>query len=185
MLGEPQPEWELAGGRLGHALRHHRDRFEDKSAFSMDWYYPVLGGAVQGPAGLESLGPRWDDFVRPGYGARCVETNPWFTGAETCELVMALDALGDHERALSLFRDMQRLRADSGAYWTGVVIEADRGDVFWPVEHTTYTAAAVILAADALGATYGAATAGSGIMRGETLPALAELGCDCADVVSR
>ncbi len=50
VMDEPQPEWELAGGRLGHALREHRDQFLDKSTFSMDWYYPVLGGAVRGAA---------------------------------------------------------------------------------------------------------------------------------------
>ena len=47
LMDDPQPEWELAGGRLGHALREHRDLFLDKSEFSMDWYYPVLGGAVR------------------------------------------------------------------------------------------------------------------------------------------
>ncbi len=31
LMDEPQPEWELAGGRLGHALREHRDLFLDKS----------------------------------------------------------------------------------------------------------------------------------------------------------
>ena len=31
LIDEPQPEWELAGGRLGHALREHRDLFLDKS----------------------------------------------------------------------------------------------------------------------------------------------------------
>ena len=51
LVGEPQPAWELAGGRLGHALREHRDLFLDKGTFSMDWYYPVLGGAVRGDAG--------------------------------------------------------------------------------------------------------------------------------------
>ena len=51
LVDEPQPEWELAGGRLGHALREHRDLFLDKRTFSMDWYYPVLGGAVRGEAG--------------------------------------------------------------------------------------------------------------------------------------
>jgi hypothetical protein len=41
--------------------------------------------------------------------------------------------------------------------------------VHWPVEHTTYTAAAVILAVDALGEVAGHSTAGSGIMRGTSL----------------
>ena len=57
----------------------------------------------------------------PGLGIRCVDTNPWVTGAETCELVLALDTLGDRDRALRLLRDMQHLRDDDGAYWTGYV----------------------------------------------------------------
>jgi len=180
LLDDPQPEWELAGGRLGHALREHPDLFEDKSTYSMDWYYPVLGGAVRGRAAFELLDSRWDDFVVPGMGIRCVDTNPWVTGAETCELVMALDTLGDHRRALQLLSDMQFLRGEDGKYWTGWVFG---DDVHWPHEHTTYTAAAVILAVDALGETHGHSTAGSGIMRGTSLaPHFAELmlECECA-----
>ncbi|MGA8255191.1 MAG: prenyltransferase [Nocardioides sp.] len=190
LLGDPQPEWELAGGRLGHAIREHRDLFADKSTYSMDWYYPVLGGAVRGPEALELLAPRWDDFVVPGLGIHCVDTNPWVTGAETCELAMALDAIGDRERALTLLADMQHLRGENGAYWTGWVYEGEPKNVFWPVEHTTYTAAAVILAADALGETYGHSSPGSGIMRGTSLaPHFTELalecGCESADSVAR
>jgi hypothetical protein len=185
LLGDPQPEWELAAGRLGHAVRRHRDQFADKSRFSMDWYYPVLGGAVRGRDGSELLAPRWSDFVTPGYGVRCVDDTPWVTGAETCELAMALDALDDHARALTVYADMQHLRHESGAYWTGVVYgDAEKGDVFWPVEQTTYTAAAVILATDALGSTFGTATPGAGIMRGDSLPAVPELSVDCDCLVS-
>ncbi len=181
LMDEPQPEWELAVGRLGHALRTHRDLFLDKSTFSMDWYYPVLGGAVRGDAARALLDSRWDDFVVPGFGIRCVDTNPWVTGAETCELALALDAVGDRDRATALVRDMQHLRADDGGYWTGYVF--DDGAI-WPVEHTTYTAAAVILAVDALSAT----TPGSDIFRGSSLPldhpALA-LECGCEDATAR
>ncbi|MEI2712961.1 MAG: prenyltransferase [Nocardioides sp.] len=180
LLGEPQPEWELAGGRLGHALREHRDRFLDKSEFSMDWYYPVLGGAVRGQAAQRLLESRWDEFVMPGLGARCILPNAWVTGAETCELVMSLDAIGDRERALQLFADMQHLRHENGSYWTGSVHPEG---VNWPVEQTTYTAAAMILAADALSLS----TPGATIMRGTTLaPDFGELGlacgCERADV---
>ena len=176
LVDDPQPEWELAGGRLGHALREHRDRFLDKSTFSMDWYYPVLGGAVRGRAGHDLVATRWDDFVVPGLGIRCVDTNPWVTGAETCELVMALACLDD-PRALTLYADMQHLRHEDGSYWTGYVYP---DGVFWPHEQTTYTAAAVILAADELSGT----TPGSRIMRGDSLaPHFAEIGleCGCAD----
>lgn len=187
LIDEPQPEWELAGGRLGHAVREHRDLFLDKATFSMDWYYPVLGGAVRDATAWGMLENRWDDFVVPGMGIRCVDTNPWVTGAETCELVMALDAIGDHRRARQLFEDMQHLRHENGSYWTGWVIG---DDVYWPHEQTTYTAAAVILAADALGETYGHSTPGSGIMRGTSLaPHFAQIalecGCASADSVSR
>lgn len=177
LLDDPQPEWELTGGRLGHALRDHRDLFLDKSTYSMDWYYPVLGGAVRGSAGFALLATRWDEFVVPDLGIKCVDTNPWVTGAETCELAMALDALGDQRRALQLIADMQHLRADDGKYWTGWVY----GDeVNWPDEWTTYTAAAVILAVDALGETHGHSTAGSGIMRGTSLaPHFSELALEC------
>jgi hypothetical protein len=191
LLDDPQPEWELAGGRLGHAVRRHRDRFADKATYSMDWYYPVLGGAVRGDDGRALVEARWDDFVVPGLGACCVDTNPWVTGAETCELVMALDALGDHDRALRLLADVQHLRHESGGYWTGWVYDDGTGenenpDVYWPVEHTTYTAAAVILAVDALGEVAGHATPGSGIMRGTSLPAFEELAleCECASAAA-
>ena len=175
LMDEPQPEWELAGGRLGHAVRRHRDLFADKATFSMDWYYPILGGAVRGDDAVELIRSRWDDFVVPGLGIRCLDTNPWVTGAETCELVMALAAIGEQERALRLFADMQHLRHESGGYWTGYVFP---DDVNWPEEQTTYTAAAVVLAADELSRT----TSGSAIMRGDSLPVLDEIALECSCV---
>jgi hypothetical protein len=173
LVGDPQPGWELAGGRLAHALREHRDLFLDKSEYSMDWYYPVLGGAVRGKAGHALIASRWDTFVEEGLGIRCVSRNPWVTGAETCELVLALDALDDRGRAVRLLTDMQHLRHDDGSYWTGFVFPEN---VNWPGEQTTYTAAAVILAVDALSLT----TSGATIMRGTTLAApFAEIGLEC------
>lgn len=176
LIGEPQPEWELAGGRLGHALRRHRDLFLDKSEFSMDWYYPVLGGAVRGAEAVALLEEGWSTFVEPGLGIRCVAPNPWVTGAETCELVMALDAVGERERALEQYAAMQHLRDTEGRYWTGYVWP---DEVNWPAEHTSYTAAAVVLAADELSRT----TPGGGIMSGESLaPRFEEMpvSCGCA-----
>ncbi|RJL25142.1 prenyltransferase [Bailinhaonella thermotolerans] len=146
-LGEPQPDWEVAADRLGHVLVAHPEAFADKSRFSMDWYYPILGGALRGPDAEKRLAGEWDTFVVPGLGCRCVSDQPWVTGAETCELVLALDALGDRERALRLFTWMQHLRHEDGGYWTGWQY-ANRKH--YPHERSGYTAAAVILAADAL-----------------------------------
>ncbi len=183
LVADPQPEWELACARLGHAVREHRQVFLDKSTFSMDWYYPVLGGAVRGQDACALLDSRWEEFVVAGLGVRCVDTNPWVTGAETCELVMTLEAVGRHDDARRLFADVQHLRHDDGAYWTGLVYPEG---VNWPVEHTTYTAAAVLLAADALSD----ATAGADIMRGRTLPPVfdepgEDCGCRSAERITR
>lgn len=173
LVDEPQPEWELAAGRLGHALTEHEDRFEPKTRFSMDWYYPVLGGAVRGSRAQERFAARWADFVVDGLGIRCVDDQPWVTGAETCELVLALDAAGDRDRARDLLAAMQHLRDPNGSYWTGYVY-ADA--VRWPGECSTWTAAAVVLAVDALSRT----TPGSDIFRGTSLPwPFAEIGLEC------
>lgn len=162
-LGHSQPEWEVALGRLAHVLRHHPEAFVPKRRFSMDWYYPVLGGALRGSAGSERIALRWSEFVVDGLGIRCVADRPWVTGAETCELVLALDAIGDRRAATDLFAAMQHLRDPDGSYWTGLVYSDGKR---WPVERTTWTAAAVVLAADALSAT----TPGNGIFRAEDLP---------------
>ncbi|GAA5041304.1 hypothetical protein HNP84_002384 [Thermocatellispora tengchongensis] len=149
-VGDPQPDWELAADRLGHVLAAHPEAFADKSRFSMDWYYPVLGGAVRGAAARERIAAEWDTFVVPGLGVRCVSDQPWVTGAETCELVLTLDALGERERALELFADMQHLRHEDGSYWTGWQFVNHK---HFPHERSSYTAAAVVLAADALAGT--------------------------------
>jgi hypothetical protein len=156
LLGDPQPDWELAVTDLGLALRTRPEAFADRSRFSMDWYYPVLGGALTGSAARDRLAGSWDSFVVPGLGTRCVSDRPWVTGAETCELTLALAAAGQPDAATEQLAAMQHLRDDEGAYWTGLVF-AD--GVRWPVERTTWTAAAVVLAADALAG----ATAASGL----------------------
>src|SRR3712207_380477 len=94
LVGRPQPEWELAAGLLQHAVAQHPEVFLDKTRFSMDWYYPVLGGAVRGAAAAERLADRWDEFVVPEVGCRCVADRPWVTGAETAELCLTLAAVG-------------------------------------------------------------------------------------------
>ena len=147
LLAEPQPDWELAVADLGSALRTRPEAFADRSRFSMDWYYPVLAGAVTGTPADDRLAGGWDRFVVPGLGARCVADRPWVTGAETCELALALAAAGRPDAAREQLAAMQHLRDDDGGYWTGLVFT---DGVRWPVERTTWTAAAVVLAADAL-----------------------------------
>lgn len=175
-LGDPQPDWELAADQLGHVLLAHPEAFADKSRFSMDWYYPILGGAVRGTWARQRLAEEWDTFVVPGLGARCVSDQPWVTGAESCELVLTLDALGERERALALFADIQHLRHEDGSYWTGWQFVNER---HFPHERSAYTAAAVVLAADALSRT----TPGSGVFRDagdQEARIIGECGCERA-----
>ena len=154
-LADPQPDWELAADQLAHAVARHPEAFADKSRFSMDWYYPVLGGPVRGEGAREHLDARWDTYVVPNLGVRCVSDEPWVTAAETAELAITLEAVGDPSGALDLLDRIQLLRSDDGAYWTGWQYLTKR---HYPDEQSSYTAAAIVLAADALcGATGGSA----------------------------
>lgn len=176
---EAQPDWELAAGTLGHALVAHPERFAPRDRYSMDWYYPILGGALRGDAARARIDAGWDAFVVPGLGLRCVQDRPWVTGAETCELVLSLCALGEHAKAATLFADMQHLRDHDGSYWTGYVYP---DDARWPEERTTWTSGAVLLA-DAVLAGQPVTTE---VFGGEDLPVspaeFPRCGEECADL---
>ena len=147
LADDPQPDWELAADKLAELIGAHPEAFADKSRFAMDWYYPVLGGAVRGAAAAARLEAGWDTFVVPGLGVRCVSDQPWVTGAETCELVLALDACGLRAQAEAMFATTAHLRHPDGSYWTGWQY-ANRAH--FPAERSSWTAASVVLAADAL-----------------------------------
>ena len=135
----------------------------------MDWYYPILGGVLRGEPAQARVAAFWDTFVVPGRGVRCVSDQPWVTAAETCELVMALDAIGETERALELFTWVQFLRHDDGSYWCGMNFDDDRFDrpgEYFTADQPTWNSAAVVLAAHALGGEGPTA----GLFRGEGLP---------------
>lgn len=168
-LGQERPDWEFAAGRLAHAVAHEPAAFAPKDEFAMDWYYPVLAGALTGEAALRRMEGWWSVFVMEGRGVRCVSTGEWVTAAETAECVLALDALGLDEPALELFTWAQALRHDDGSYWTGMVYPEEV--TYPPLERSSYTAGAMVLAADALSRT----TRASGIFRGEGLPSHLDL----------
>jgi hypothetical protein len=154
-LGHDRPEWGIARTRLAQVLRGDHGEFHDAPVpqppghFGMDWYYPVLGGALRGTAAREHLAADHEFWVRDGLGCRCVAVRPWFTVAETCELAIALDACGQTDRARDLLGWARLRRDDDGGYWTGTVL-VNGSRVIWPEERPTWTAATVVLAADAL-----------------------------------
>jgi len=143
--------WKSARKNLGAALLDHPQCFdqtwESKARFAMDWFYPVLTGVIQGKQAIRHLDERWEEFVVNELGCRCVNDEPWVTVAESCELVMALMSAGQEQKARKVFSWLMNFREDDGSYWTGYVYP---DQLMWPEERPTWTAGAVLLAADAL-----------------------------------
>ena len=150
-LGHERPDWELSAARLAHVIAHEPDAFAPKHRWAMDWYYPVLTGVVGGDEGRERLAARFDVFVDDGRGVRCVNDRPWITVAETCECALAHLAVGDRDTAERLFAWTAQYRHDDGRYWTGTVYPDEAR--FPAGERSTYTAASVVLCADAMSGT--------------------------------
>lgn len=151
ILGNSSQKHTGAIEAIREALLQKPFRFDrtwpSKSRFAMDWYYPVLSGVVTGDAAKTLIESRYREFVEPGLGCRCVTDEPWTTTAETCELVLALLAIGEREQAQALLQGLAPLQADAGGYWMGwQSVE----NLYWPQERPSWTAAAVILALDAV-----------------------------------
>jgi hypothetical protein len=150
-LGHDSGGWQRAHANLGEAIRGKPERFDrtwpSKANFSMDWYYPVLAGAVRGEPARRRIASRWAEFVVDGRGCRCVLGEPWVTIAEGCELAIALAVIGDLEGARAMFQLQHQWRDDTHAYWMGFQYAEN---VPWPVEKPAWTAGAAILAADAI-----------------------------------
>jgi len=168
LVGQDRPDWELAAVNLADVIRHDPRAFEPKHRWAMDWYYPVLAGVVTGAGGRGRLARDWDRFVLGGLGVRCVDNEPWVTAAETAECALAHLAAGDIDTAHQLLTWTRAHRQSDGSYVTGIVYP--RGVTFPDGERSAYTAAAVILAADALSGASGA----SGLFLGEHLPAVVD-----------
>lgn len=175
-IGRDRPDWELAAGRLRHAIAYRPDRFEPKDRFAMDWYYPVLSGALEPAQGSDRIDERWSELVIEGRGVRCVADRSWVTSAETAECAMALLTVGRHRQAATLLAWVQDQRCPDGSYMTGLVYPQRSS---FPFEETSsYSAAAMILAVDALEASGPA----SGLFLGRSLPAGRTLDLDAESV---
>ena len=122
--------------RCGHAIRRHPERFLDKGRYSMDWYYPVLGGALtrrrgQGPY-RGGLGPL--RRARPRRALRRAQpvgdrrrerpNSPWRSGRWASPT-----ARWRSSSRIQHLRDRGR-----GLYWTGYVFEDD-GDLARGTHH--------------------------------------------------
>lgn len=160
------PRWQRVRQGLGQALRQKPWRFDrtwpSKQRYAMDWFYPVLCGVYLQTEAKQRLSSRWEDFVLPDLGCLCVDDQPWITVAESCELVLALLAADQYSQAARVFSWLHHSRDQQGAYWTGF---QEKLGIYWPREKPTWTAAAVLLAADALAG----ATAAADLFTGQAI----------------
>jgi len=155
LIGLDRAAWRVAADAMSATIRDEIDRhpespssFEPKTRWAMDWYYPVLTGALRGEQAKTRLADRWETFAMEGCGIRCVSDEPWVTASETAECAIAFAAIGDLSTAADLLRWTRTHRRADGSYWTGVVYPER---VMFPFdEHTSYTAAALLLAVDAI-----------------------------------
>lgn len=147
-LGLEKPQWEEGCQKLTKVLQTTPDAFAPKERWAMDWYYPVLTGVLRGESGINHLKGKSEIFEIESKGIRCVSDRPWVTTAETCECAMAYQGVGNTAHAISLFEQIQDYRNEDGRYLTGMVYP---DYVSFPEdEHSTYSAAAVIITADSL-----------------------------------
>ena len=144
-LGHGSRRWEKARVKVAHAIAEHPlEFFAEKQRWAMDWYYPILGGVVRGERAEAQLKSRWDEFVIPDSGVRCVNDHPWVTTGETAEAAIACLKAGSRRAGIELLEATRILRHDDGSYWTGLHVPMR---VWFPEgERTAYSAAAVILA---------------------------------------
>lgn len=147
-LGIRREDWKAAALKLKAAIGRGYHLFNiAKSHYSMDWFYPVLCGAITGDEARKRLDQYWKKFVAEGMGVLCVSNRPWVTIAETCELVLALAATGNYKIAEIVFNWMHERRFEDGTYWCGFTYP---DMVIWPEEKITWTNGVFLMAADAL-----------------------------------
>jgi len=148
ILGQPVPQWRQALIKLGHVIRHKPHLFNmTKSRYAMDWFYPMLVGALTGIDAQKRIDRYWKKYVVEDRGVRCVFDEPWVTIAETSELVIALAAIGNLELAKIVFSWINHRQYEDGSFWCGFTCP---DLVIWPEEKITWTNAVALMAADAI-----------------------------------
>ncbi len=148
ILGEKMPEWQTAILKIRESIENRPHSFNiSKSRFSMDWFYPVLSGALTGEKAQQRIDKYWKKFIIEGQGVRCVSDEPWVTIAESAEFVLALAAMGNTKLAKIIFGWIQDRRYDDGSYWCGYTFP---DMLIWPEDKLTWTNGVMLMAADAL-----------------------------------
>ncbi|MCX6005282.1 MAG: hypothetical protein NT082_06385 [Chloroflexi bacterium] len=153
LLGEEHNDWKMVNDNLRGAILNMPTPFKtpaeggEISAFAMDWYYPALCSVINKKEAVSRIYNDWDKFIVHGWGSVCNLKKQWVTAAETSELAIALAVNGEYEQSMMLYNWIHQMRDDDGAYWYGMAFPENE---IWPLQKPTWTAAAVVLAADML-----------------------------------
>ena len=144
-----ESEWRGAHSKLLNALEKPAEIFDlkkDRSRFSMDWYYPILGGINSKKRIVSLIEMIKNSFWIKDLGIKCVADEPWVTVAETSECSIAFKKIGEDKIALELLLNAIAIVDGQGIPYMGWQFEEN---IYWPEETPSWTAAACILAADA------------------------------------
>jgi len=153
LIGEERVDWKVANETLRKAILSMPLPFEgqlaeeNKSVFAMDWYYPSLCSVINGEEAVSRIYNSWDKFIIHGMGSVCNLEKQWVTAAETSELAISLAVHGEYKQSANVYNWIHQMRDEDGAYWYGMAMPERE---IWPLQKPTWTAAAVILAADML-----------------------------------
>jgi hypothetical protein len=142
-------EWRESHSKLIVALENPAEIFDlkkDRSRFSMDWYYPILGGINSKKRIVSLIEMIKNSFWIKDLGIKCVADEPWVTVAETSECSIAFKKIGEDKIASELLLNAIAIVDSQDIPYMGWQFHEN---IYWPEETPSWTAAACILAADA------------------------------------
>lgn len=143
-------KWTKAYELLAYAVKNPKGLFDktiDRSRFSMDWYYPIISGVLSDSEKDKYIKKIYKDFYIEGIGVKCVVEEPWVTVAETSEFIVSLVISNEIEEAKKLLIEVMNISDLNNIPYMGWQYEEN---IFWPEEKPSWTAAALILAADSI-----------------------------------
>ena len=116
----------------------------DRSRFSMDFFYQSLARVNLDKDFFKS---NLKNFYEQDLGIKCVAEEPWITIAETSECIIATYLNYDKSLAIKMFEDILKFQNPDGIFPTGYQYKLD---ILWPNEQSTWTNAALIIAANVI-----------------------------------
>ena len=142
--------WTKSYNLLSKALKNPNGKFDilkDRKRFSMDSYYPILSGCLNKDEMKSYIDKTFSYFYVNGIGIKCVKEEPWITVAETSEFIISLLIYGDVKKSKELLLDVINISDENKIPYMGWQYEEN---IFWPNEKPSWTAAALIIAADSV-----------------------------------